>query len=166
VGGRVHHEHLADELAVAHGGGPVPRGLQQLGADTTALPAVDDFDGELPAPVAEVDDPHDADRTTLGEGGKRNVRAAVQRGQAAAGGSRELGDRELEAQVAALRGQPGEDRVDDVAVAGAKLADADAAPDSGGIKIGIVAGRGAVGGEGGGGVDRIFPSRGPGAFPR
>ena len=85
--GRVHHEHLADELAVAHVGSPVPGGLQQLGADTTALPAVDDFDGELPAPVAEVDDPHDADRTALGEGRKRNVRAAVQRGQAAAGGA-------------------------------------------------------------------------------
>jgi hypothetical protein len=45
--------------------------------------------------------------------------AAVQRGQTAAGGSRELGDRDLEAQVAAARGQPGEDHVDDVAIGGA-----------------------------------------------
>jgi hypothetical protein len=65
VGGRVHHEHLADELAVAHVGGPIPGRPQRSGADTTALPAVDDFDGELTAPVAEVDDPHDADRTAL-----------------------------------------------------------------------------------------------------
>ena len=165
VGGSVHHEHLADELAVAQLGSPVPGGLQQLGADTTALPAVDDLDGELPAPVADVDDPHDADRTALGEGRKRNMRA-IQRGQAAAGGSRELGDRDLEAQVAAVWGQSGEDLVDDVAVAGAKLADADEVPDSGGVKLGILANSGAVGAAGSGGVNRIFPSRGPGAFPR
>jgi hypothetical protein len=90
--GSVHHEHFADELAVAQLGSPVPGGLQQLGADSTALPAVDDLDGELPAPVAEVNDSHDADRMPLGEGSKRNVRAAVQRGQAAAGCRRELGD--------------------------------------------------------------------------
>jgi hypothetical protein len=138
-----------------------------LGADTTALPAIDDLDGEFPAPVAEVDEPHDADRTALGEGCKRNVRATVQRGQAAADGSRELCERVVEAQVATARGQSGEDLVDDddVLVADAELADADEAPDSGGITLGTVAGRGAVGG-GCGGVDRIFPSRGPGASPR
>jgi len=99
-------------------------------------------------------DPHDADRTALGEGRKRNMRGAVQRAQAAAGGSRELGDRGLETQVAAARGQPGEDLVDDEDVAGAKLADANQAPDSGGIRLGIVANRGAVGvaGQGGGKV--------------
>jgi hypothetical protein len=99
VRGRVHHEHLADELAVAHVGCPVVGGLQQLGADTTALPAVDDLDRELPAPVAEVDDPHDADRTALGEDRQRNVCLTVQPGQTAPGGRRELGDRGLEAQV-------------------------------------------------------------------
>ena len=89
VSGRVHDEDLADELAVAHVGGSVPGGLQQSGADTAALPAVDDFDGEFFAPVAEFNDPDDADRTALGEGRKRDVRAAVQRGHAAAGGSPE-----------------------------------------------------------------------------
>jgi len=39
--------------------------MQQLAADTAALPAVNDFDGELPAPIAEIDDPYDADRTAL-----------------------------------------------------------------------------------------------------
>jgi hypothetical protein len=69
----------------------------------------------------------------------------------------------LEAQVAAARGQSGEDHVDDVAVAVAELADVNEAANSGGVKRRIVAGRGAVGGGGGGG-DRIVPSRGPGAF--
>jgi hypothetical protein len=59
-----------------------------------------------------------------------------------------------------VRGQSGEDHVDDVAVAEAELANADEALDSGGI----VAGRD-VGGGGEGGVDRIFPSRVPGVFP-
>src|SRR3954468_23803166 len=163
--GSIHHEHLADELAIAQLRSPVPSRLQQFGADSTALAAVDDLDGELSAPVAEVDDPHDADGTALAEGRKRNVRAAVQRGQAPTGGSRELGDGGLEAQVAAVRGQPGEDLVDDVTVARPDLADADEHPDRGGVKLGIVADPRAVGAAGNSGTDRSFPSRGPGAFP-
>jgi hypothetical protein len=163
--GSIHHEHLADELAVAELRSPVPGRLQQFGADSTALAAVDDLDGELSAPVAEVDDPHDADGTALAEGRKRNMRAAVQRGQAPTGGSRELGDRGLEAQVAAVWGQPGEDLVDDVAVARPDLADANESPGRGDVKIGIVADPGAVGAAGSGGVDGSSPSRSPGAIP-
>jgi hypothetical protein len=55
------------------------------------------------------------------------VGVAVHCGQAAAGGCRELADRELEAQVAAARGQTGEDHVDDVGVIGTQLANEDAA---------------------------------------
>jgi len=51
----------------------------------------------------------------------------------------------LEAQVAAVWGQPGEDLVDDVAVARPDLADANETPGRGGVKLGIVANPGAAG---------------------
>jgi trehalose-6-phosphatase len=69
-----------------------PRGAvacrgEKADAHASALPGVDDVDGERRAVVVLADDPDDADRFCAVEGGERDVAVSVDGGQAAPHGA-------------------------------------------------------------------------------